>query len=169
MAEETAKPKLLQIVEHLQRHGVEFVVLGGQAAVLHGSPLPTFDVDLCYARNAQNLEHLATALKELHPTLRGAPPDLPFILDAQSLALGTNFTFSTDHGALDLLGWVEPLGTFDEIKRRAVPMDLAGTKVWVIDLDDLITIKRHLQRPKDQAALVQLEALRKVLPKQQQS
>ena len=92
-----------------------------------------------------------------------------FILDAQSLALGTNFTFSTDHGALDLLGWVEPLGTFDEIKRRAVPMDLAGTKVWVIDLDDLITIKRHLQRPKDQAALVQLEALRKVLPKQQQS
>jgi len=93
MADATEKPKLLQIAEHLQRHGVEFMVIGGQAAVLHGSPVPTFDVDFCYRRTAENLQRLAQALQELHPTLRGAPPDLPFLLDAQSLALGANFTF----------------------------------------------------------------------------
>ncbi len=86
MAGDTDKPRLVRIAEHLQRHGVEFLVIGGQAAVLHGSPLPTYDVDLRYRRTPQNLERLAEALRELHPTLRGAPPDLPFRLDAQSLS-----------------------------------------------------------------------------------
>ena len=70
MAEDTEKPKLVQIAEHLERHGVEFLVIGGQAGVLHGSPLPTFDVDLCYRRTAENLARLAEALKALRPTLR---------------------------------------------------------------------------------------------------
>src|SRR5262245_7132638 len=98
MAADTAKPRLLVIAEHLGRYGVEFIVIGGQAAVLHGSPLATFDVDLCYKRERENLERLAAALQEIHPTLRGAPLDLPFRLDAQSLALGSNFTFATDLG-----------------------------------------------------------------------
>ena len=65
---------------------------------LLGSPLPTFDVDLCYRRTKDNLQRLAEALQELRPTLRGAPGDLPFRLDAESLALGANFTFNTDCG-----------------------------------------------------------------------
>src|SRR5687767_4492919 len=101
MADATDKPRLLRIAELLLAHGVEFMVIGGQAAVLHGSPLPTLDIDLCYRRTAENLERLARALQDLHPTLRGAPPDLPFRLDAQSLALGANFTFTTDLGPLD--------------------------------------------------------------------
>src|SRR6516164_4482757 len=104
MADNTDKPRLVAIAEHLERHGVEFLVIGGQAAALLGSPVPTYDVDLCYRRTADNLERLARALAELHPTLRGAPPDLPFQLDARSLALGANFTFNTDYGPLDLLG-----------------------------------------------------------------
>jgi len=103
MAGDTDKPTLVKIAELLQRHGVEFMVIGGQAALLHGSPLPTFDVDLCYRRTAENLKRLAAALRELHPTLRGAPPDLPFRLDAQSLALGANFTLQMDVGPLHLL------------------------------------------------------------------
>jgi hypothetical protein len=95
-ADDIAKPRLVAIAEHLQRHGVEFMVIGGQAAVLLGSPLPTYEVDLCYRRSADNLTRLAEALKELHPTLRGAPPDLSFRLDAQSLALEANFTFNAD-------------------------------------------------------------------------
>ena len=72
MEDATEKPKLLQIAELLQRHGVEFMVIGGQAAVLHGSPLATLDVDLCYRRSRENMERLAAALEHLHPTLRGA-------------------------------------------------------------------------------------------------
>jgi hypothetical protein len=117
----TEKPRLLQIAEHLQKHAVEFIVIGGQAAVLHGSPLPTLDVDLCYRRSGENLERLASALKDLHPSLRGAPADLPFKIDAQSLALGANFTFNTDLGPLDLLGWVEPFGPFEKLVPNATP------------------------------------------------
>lgn len=154
------KPRLLRIAEHLQAHGVEFLVIGGQAAVLLGSPVSTFDVDLCYRRVPENLRGLAEALKALHPTLRGAPPDLPFRLNAESLALGANFTFDTDFGPLDLLGWVEPFGPFEKLLPGSKVIEVAGIRLQVIGLDDLISIKKHINRPKDQAMLLQLLALK---------
>jgi hypothetical protein len=112
--------------------------------------------------NASEPRRLARALAELHPTLRGAPPDLPFRLDAESLALGSNFTFNTDLGPLDLLGWVEPFGLYDNLDRRAEHFVLDKCRVKTIGLDDLIAIKRHIGRPKDRAALVQLEVLKQL-------
>jgi len=162
MADEPEKPRLLVIAEHFQRHGVEFMVIGGQAATLLGSPLPTVDIDLCYRRTADNLERLAAALKELHPTLRGAPADLPFRLDAQSLGLGSNFTFNTDYGPLDLLGWVEPFGTYENLLPHASVIPVGEVKLLTIGLDDLIAVKRHIGRPKDKVALAQLELIRQV-------
>lgn len=162
MAKNIDKPKLLQIAEHFHRHHVEFLVIGGTAVVLLGCPITTFDVDLCYRRSPENLQNLANALHEVHPTLRGAPADLPFRIDAESLALGSNFTFNTDFGPLDLLGWVEPIGTYDNLVSRAERFNLGVCEVDVIGLDDLLTIKRHLQRPKDQAALQQLEELKRL-------
>jgi predicted nucleotidyltransferase len=162
MADDTGKPRLLQIAEHLQRHGVEFIVIGGQAAALLGSPVPTFDVDLCYRRTPDNLRRLAEALTELHPTLRGAPPDLPFRLDAESLALGANFTFNTDLGPLDLLGWVEPFGPYENLLPHVEVIPVGVGTLQTIGLDDLIAIKRHIGRPKDKVALVQLEALKRL-------
>jgi hypothetical protein len=162
MADATAKPRLLRIAELLDRHGVEFIVLGGEAAVLHGSPLATFDTDLCYRRTTENLARLATALREVHPTLRGAPPGLPFRLDAESLALGANFTFETDLGPLDLLGWVEPIGTYEQLLPRVETIEIGSSILQVIGLDDLIAIKQHIRRPKDQAVLYQLLAIRRV-------
>ena len=166
MADDTGKPRLLAIAEHLRRHGVEFMVIGGQAANLLGSPQVTFDVDLCYRRTAGNLRRLADALRELHPTLRGAPPDLPFRLDADSLALGANFTFQTDLGPLDLLGWVEPFGTYEELLPRAERVALGSLDLLSIGLDDLIAVKRYIRRPKDQAALLQLEGLKRLREEQ---
>jgi len=162
MEENTDKPRLVEIAEILGRHGVEFLVIGGQAAALHGSPHPTFDVDLCYRRTQANLAKLAEALDDLKPTLRGAPADLPFRIDAESLALGANFTFDTALGPLDLLGWVEPFGDFDSLVERSEIIDLETCKVRVIGLRDLIIIKRHLNRPKDQAAAFQLEAIQRL-------
>ncbi len=83
-------------------------------------------------------------------------------MDAQSLALGANFTFSTDLGPLDLLGWVEPFGAYEELIDRAEMIVLDDRNVAVINLDDLIAIKRHISRPKDQAALLQLTALKRL-------
>src|SRR5437016_2567085 len=94
--------RLERIAELLLKHGVRFIVIGGQAEYLFGSPRVTYDVDLCYERTADNLERLAQALRELKPSLRGVPPELPFVIDARALALGSNFTFNTKLGDLDL-------------------------------------------------------------------
>jgi hypothetical protein len=162
MDDATGRPLLIKVVELLESYEVEFIVVGGQAAVLHGSPIPTYDIDLSYQRTNINLERLAKALKNIQPTLRGAPPDLPFRLDAQSLALGANFTFDTSFGPLDLLGWLEPIGGFDDFAPRAETIEVDGHKLRIISLEDLITIKRHIGRPKDQAVLVQLEAIQRL-------
>jgi hypothetical protein len=162
MADDTEKPPLIKIIELFQTHGVEFIVIGGQAAVLHGSPIPTVDTDVSYRRTEENLERMAAALKALKPTLRGAPPDLPFHLDARSLALGANFTFDTSAGPLGILGWVEPLGGYDDFVSRSLTMEVDGIPVQVISLDDLIAIKQHLRRPKDQLVLIQLEAIQRL-------
>lgn len=163
--EGTGKPNLLRIAEHLERHGVEFVVIGGQAAAILGSALPTYDVDLCYRRTKENLERLAIALRELNPSLRGAPEDLPFRLDAVSQALGSNFTFNTDFGPLEMLGWVEPLGTYDSLLDRCEWVDVGSTRLRVIGLEDLMTIKQHLGRAKDKLMLLQLQALKELRDK----
>ena len=87
---------------------------------------------------------------------------MPFRLDAEALALGANFTFDTNLGPLDLLGWLEPIGGYDDVLQNAEKMRVGHLDLWVIGLDDLIRIKRHIRRPKDQIALVQLESLKKL-------
>lgn len=161
MASEAEKTLLERFAEVLAAHGVEFIVIGGQAENLHGSPRVTYDVDLCYRRTKDNLERLAKALPELKPTLRGAPADLPFRIDARSLALGSNFTFATPLGDLDLLGYVEPLGGYDELARQAVSYRLDRLSVLAISVDDLIRVKEHIKRPKDQESLLQLRAIQR--------
>jgi len=125
----------------LAEHGVEFIVVGGQAEALMGSPRVTYDVDLCYRRTPENLERLATALATLNLTLRGAPADLKFRMDAQALALGQNYTFEV---------------------LRAETVPIGGRPTHVIGLDDLIRIRRYLGRPKDRESLLQLEAIKRL-------
>lgn len=99
-----------RLVEALSGGRVEYVVIGGVAMVLHGSARTTQDFDICYERAPGNLQALAAALAPFHPRLRGAPPDLPFRLDAATLRSGLNFTLSTDLGDIDL--------EIEEIKKR---------------------------------------------------
>lgn len=165
MAEPSEKSQLQQIAEILVAHGVEFLVVGGQAEALFGSPRVTYDTDLCYRRTAENLRRLAEALKELHPTLRGAPPDLPFQLDARSLALGNNFTFLTTLGPLDLLGWLEPVGDYDALAKHAEIFPVGKLHLRTISLDDLIRVKEHIRRPKDRDSLFQLKAIKQIREK----
>ncbi len=160
------KSEFEQIVERLLAARVEFIVIGGQAEYLLGSARVTFDTDLCYRRTKENLERLACAIAELNPTLRGAPRDLPFQLDAKSFALGNNFTFDTSAGPLDLLGYVEPLGGYDEIMRNAETVNVGDLALKVISLEDLIRIKQHINRPKDRDSLMHLLAIKRVRDEQ---
>ena len=144
----------------LVEHGVRFVLIGGYAAALRGSPMMTGDVDICPARDRGNLERLAEALESLHARLRGAPADVPFSLDSRTLEAGDHFTFATDVGPMDCLG--TPAGTdgFVDLDASATDEDLDGLVVRVASLDDLIRMKRAAGRPQDLIAIEWLTALR---------
>jgi len=150
----------LRLLEALIMHGVRFVVVGGIAARLWGSPTVTRDLDVCYARDPDNLRALAAALADLHAQLRGVPAGLAFHPDARTLRAGDTFTLETDAGELDILG--TPAGTdgFPDLARSATPTDLGGVTVLVAAVDDLIRMKRAAGRPKDLIEVEVLGALR---------
>jgi hypothetical protein len=141
----------------LRRHSVQFLVVGGMAAAVYGSPTITGDLDICYARDQPNLKALAAALQELHARLRGADPGLPFLLDAETIKNGLNFTFITDAGDLDCLGM--PAGTqgYQDLIEDAMALELEpGLEAQFCSLDALRRMKRAAGRPKD---LIELEIL----------
>ncbi|MEO7119287.1 MAG: hypothetical protein ABIZ34_09990 [Candidatus Limnocylindrales bacterium] len=144
----------------LVAHRVRFVVIGGVGAQLLGAPLLTYDLDICYARDAENLQAIAAALRSIDATLRGAPAGLPFRLDAKTLANGDSFTFETSLGSFDILGTPSGTSGFDELDTAASWSDIEGGRVRVAALDDLIRMKRAAGRVKDRVHLEDLGALR---------
>lgn len=150
----------LRTLRTLIDHRVRFVLIGGYAGALRGSPIITGDVDICYARDDENLQRLATALQALGSRLRGAPPDVPFLLDSATLRAGYHFMFTTTAGSLDCLG--TPAGTegFGDLDASATDEDLDGLVLRVASLDDLIRMKRAAGRPADLIAVEWLSALR---------
>lgn len=126
-----------------------------------GSPTLTVDLDVCYARDRDNLERLAAALGELGTTLRDPLPDQPFHPDRRTLERGDAFTFDTDFGALDILATPSGTSGFEDLAANAVEVELGGGLVVpVASLDDLIRMKRAAGRPKDRVELEILGALR---------
>jgi hypothetical protein len=140
--------------------GIRFIVIGGVAGRILGSPSLTRDLDVCYARDRDNLEALASVLLALHARLRGVNEEVPFRLDARTLAAGDSFTFVTDVGDLDILG--TPSGTqgYDDLVRDAQSIEIDGRKILVVSVDDLIRMKRAAGRPKDRVEIEILGALR---------
>jgi len=161
-AEPVSEPPFdpLRGLRTLVEHGVRFVLIGGYAAALRGSPMLTGDVDICHARDPENLERLVAALEALHARLRGAPSDVPFRLHARALEAGDHFTFATDAGPIDCHG--TPAGTdgFADLVASATDEDLDGLVVRVAALDDLIRMKRAAGRPQDRIAVEWLSAVR---------
>ena len=144
---EQFRPK--PILEALVAHGVDFVLIGGLAGMARGSAYPTFDVDVAYARDAENLSRLAAALEELGATLRGAPPDIPFVPGAQTIERGAHFTFDTRHGALDILTDPDGAPPYHRLVAAGDRAEIDGVVVRVASLDHLIAMKEASGRPKD--------------------
>jgi hypothetical protein len=158
MTEPTFRP--VSILHALLDRRVRFVLIGGLAGAIRGSPVITGDIDICYARDRENLDRLAETLRDLGARLRGAPTDVPFQLDASSLEAGDHFTFATELGPLDCIG--SPAGTdgFADLDASATDESLDGIVVRVAALGDLIRMKRAAGRPQDLIAVEWLEALR---------
>ena len=148
------------VIRLLGQHGVKYVLIGGLAAVTHGAPLVTQDVDICCARDQANLELLAAALREVHAELRGAPQGLSFRLHAPNLASHERLSFTTDVGWIDIMA--TPAGTtgYDDLSRTAELFTLFSHRVMVASVEDLIRMKREAGRPKDLRVVEELGALR---------
>ena len=142
-------PDLRALLTPLIRHGVDFVLIGGMAGLSHGSNFPSYDLDVAYARDRDNIGRLVDALGEIGVALRGAPADLPFQLDARTIENGSNFTFITPHGDFDILGHADGMPSYDELKAEAPVQEVLGLQVRVASIDHLIAMKRAANRPKD--------------------
>ena len=146
----------------LVRHGVDFVVVGGIAMVIHGSARLTQDLDICFASDAANLSVLGTALSVAQARLRGVDEEVPFVPDARTLAQLSIVTLQTRYGPIDLLRDPSGAPPYDELRRRATRVELDGMAVLVASLDDLADMKRAADRPKDRIDLEEIEVIRRL-------
>lgn len=153
---------LARLFEVLDRHKVTYILIGGLAAVYHGSPFPTEDADITPETDRANLSRLAAALRILNARIRteSAPEGLPFAFDANSFAAAETWNLTTDAGDLDLS--FAPAGTrgYKDLRRDAASVQLYGVAVRVASLADVIRSKQAANRPKD---LRVLPTLRKIL------
>lgn len=140
--------------------GVKFVIVGGIAIRSHGGNYITEDLDICYLRTRDNLKKLANVLAPLNPRPRGIDDNLPFIFDWTTLQHGTNFTFKTSLGDIDLLGKVKGIGNYDDLVKESISVDLDGFPTYVLSIPALIIAKEASARPKDEPGLKVLYALK---------
>ena len=139
--------------------GADVIVVGGVAATAQGSARVTMDLDLVYRRGAENEGRIVTALAALSPYLRGAPPGLPFHWNEETVSRGLNFTLTTSHGDVDLLGEITGGGGYEDLLPHTVELEVFGVAARCLGLEKLIAVKRAAGRPKDLEAVAELEAL----------
>lgn len=157
-------PDFRVLLTALVQRQVDFVIVGGVALVLHGSARVTRDLDICYSRHDINLHRLSDALLPFRPTLRGAPADLPFTLDPETIRSGLNFTLTTTAGDIDLLGEITGLGTYTVAARLAQHIRVYDLEVSVLSLDGLERTKRAAGRRKDLLDLEDILEIRRQTP-----
>ena len=148
------------IFEALIGHGVEFVVIGGLAAVAHGSRRMTRDIDVVVSPDDENLTRLEAALRDIgavqlveHPGEKEIEP-----ADIAMIALGTTLHTRSPAGRLDIVGAPAGAAPYPQLKRRAISSKVGGVQVMVAGLDDLIAMKRASGRPLDLQDIADLTA-----------
>jgi hypothetical protein len=149
----------LPLLDALAGAGVDFVVIGGVAGGAHGSSYPTYDLDVAYARDRDNIERLVEALRGLGARLRGAPPGLSFLLDAKTIENGSHFTFETRFGPLDILSDPEGAPPYAQLKAGGTTATVRGREVVVASLDHLIAMKEASARAKDKLMATEYRTL----------
>jgi predicted nucleotidyltransferase len=147
---------IAEIFAALKNADVEFIVVGGVAAVLQGAPVTTLDLDIVHRRTPENADRLARALESLNAVYRDDPRRLR---PGASHLIGPGHQLTeTMHGPLDCLGTVEDSTTYDDLLPHAEPVEVEGLVILVLSLPRLIEIKTKLSRPKDKLMLLQLVA-----------
>jgi len=151
------------ILKRLCDADIDFVIVGGFAATLHGSSLLTRDLDVCAVLTRANVAKLRELLKDLHPAHRESR--LSFLDNPGPGVDVRNLSLQTDLGPVDFLGNIAGIGDFDRVRANAIEVELFGRRCRVMSLDDLILAKQAIGREKDLRAVVELRAIREKLKK----
>ena len=148
------------LLKLLHDHKVEFIVIGGVAATLHGSDQATYDVDVCAPLHDGNLARIIEAIRDLHPRWRFRPDRVIPVDSVEKFRGFKNLYIKTDWGDLDILGELPPAGVYADVKDKFVVYDVGGFDCRVLDIDTLLAVKRAVGRDKDKVAVMHLEAVK---------
>jgi len=154
---------LFGMLDELRRRDVRFVLVGGLAAIAHGSAYNTNDLDICYDTADDNVRTLIDVLQGWKAYPRGWEPGLPWLLDLRTFRTTPVLTLSTEEGDIDLLDRIEGVGDFQACLAASKPVELGEGSVRVINLDALIRAKKAAGRAKDRERIVELEALQALI------
>ena len=152
-------PELESLLERLVRNDVEFVIVGGFAALAHGVSLMTEDIDICCPFAEGNLRKLEQAVADLHPMHRMTPNRLPFQLTPDLLPTLKNIDLRTDLGVLDCLGNVKGLGDYPDVRDASISLELPIGTCLLLGIEGLIKAKEAMDRPRDRQTVLQLKAI----------
>lgn len=157
---------LNNLLQKLCEAEIEFVIVGGFAAVIHGSSMLTRDLDVCIVLNRANIEKLRDTFSDLHPVHRFTSQRLSFLDNPESDAPIKNLFLQTDLGPIDFLSNIDGVGSYEDVRKNADEITLFGRKTHIINLNALLKAKETLGREKD---LIAAKELRAILEKKDQS
>lgn len=147
-----------ELLRLLKEAELEFVVVGGLAAVLHGAAEPTRDLDVCIRLSPDSWRKVHALLAPLHPRYALTPDRRPIELKPEEMAEFKNLYVITDFGRIDFLGEVPPLGAIDSLQTISLQVD--DLDIRVLSIDDLIAVKDYIHRPKDVEVAAELRAIK---------
>ncbi len=151
----------------LLQHEIDFVLVGGFAGMVHGSPVVTHDLDICLKIDEEQIRKLRLALKDLSPCHRMNPGFKPSFADYPETLEGLkNIYLETNLGILDAMSELRPIGGFERVKSKAISISIYGLQCLVISLEDLIAIKETMTRPKDKETVLYLREILRSKTKQ---
>jgi hypothetical protein len=160
----TQEADLSAIIEGLIKAEVQFILVGGLAAVIQGAPVTTMDVDIVHSRSSENISKLFAFLKSIDATYRR--PDDKIIAPKEEDFSGMGHAlFSTCIGPLDVLAFIEERKTYEDLLKHAIQIEFRGHTIQVLDIKMLIELKKKSKDPKDKRRLPVLEETLRQLEK----
>lgn len=152
--------QLGDLLARLTESQVEFVLVGGYAAIVHGATQVTEDVDICLRFSPENLRRLDSALKDLDPKHRMTPQKLPLQITPDSAREWKNIYLETNWGVVDCLGEVLGIGDYDAVAASSIAFSFPFGECLVLGAEALIRAKLAMGRPHDLQTVKQLQAIR---------